>query len=437
MDLAHGIGSGADLPISVGAAALGGALAVAISFAVLAVAWRRPRLSHVGGRPLPVLTSLVDGRAVRTGLRLLGLVLFGFVVWSAAVGPDDPGVNPGFGLVFVLLWVGLVPASLLAGPVIKAISPVRTIHLVVSRIIGRPTTDGVVAVPPWVGYWPAAGTLLAFTWLELVSPNSTDLTGLRALLMAYVVVTVLGACVFGEVWLERADPFEVYSSLTARMSPWSRDESNRVVLTNPLRNLAALPVGSGLVAVVAVLLGSTAFDSFAGSTRWLRFTQATDFDVTLLESGLLLGTILTVAVVFVAATAPPTRWAGGVPAAAPARYAHSLLPIVLGYVVAHYLTLFVETGQSTLIQMSDPLGRGWDLFGTADRQVDLWLSLHPTFLASTKVTAIVLGHLLAAIAAHDRALTDLPQQRRISAQVPLLAVMVAYTFGGLTLLLGG
>lgn len=87
--------------------------------------------------------------------------------------------------------------------------------------------------------------------------------------------------------------------------------------------------------------------------------------------------------------------------------------------------------------MNDPLGRGWNSFGTAGDQVNLWLSLHPTFLATVKVTAIVTGHLLAALTAHDRALRDLPARHRVTAQLPLAAIMVAYTFGGLTLLLGG
>ena len=37
----------------------------------------------------------------------------------------------------------------------------------------------------------------------------------------------------------------------------------------------------------------------------------------------------------------------------------SLLPIVLGYVVAHYATLLIVEGQRTAINFSDPLGRGW------------------------------------------------------------------------------
>ena len=50
------------------------------------------------------------------------------------------------------------------------------------------------------------------------------------------------------------------------------------------------------------------------------------------------------------------------------------MPIIVGYMVAHYLSYFVEYGQNTLIQLSDPFSRGDDYLGTADLQVSYWLS---------------------------------------------------------------
>jgi hypothetical protein len=122
--------------------------------------------------------------------------------------------------------------------------------------------------------------------------------------------------------------------------------------------------------------------------------------------------------------------------AVPRLFAHSLVPIIVGYVVAHYLTFFVETGQQTLIQASDPLSNGSNLFGTADWKVNYWLSTHPATLATIKVLAIVTGYVLGAIAAHDRAIRLLPPRQHATGQLPLLAVMVLYTFTGLYLLFG-
>lgn len=111
-----------------------------------------------------------------------------------------------------------------------------------------------------------------------------------------------------------------------------------------------------------------------------------------------------------------------------------MVPIIVGYIVAHYLTFFVEYGQTTLIQLSDPFSRGDDFLGTGDLQINYWLSEHPTFLAVTKVVGVVLGHVVGVIAAHDRAIRLLPARHHLTGQLPLLVAMVGFTAGGLYLL---
>jgi hypothetical protein len=120
----------------------------------------------------------------------------------------------------------------------------------------------------------------------------------------------------------------------------------------------------------------------------------------------------------------------------PALFAHSIVPIIVGYVVAHYLSFFVEIGQQTVIYLSDPMVNGSNLLGTADWQVSYWISSHPTFLAVVKVLSVVTGHVLGVIAAHDRAVKLLPRRHQLTGQLPLLFVMVFYTITGLYLLFG-
>lgn len=120
--------------------------------------------------------------------------------------------------------------------------------------------------------------------------------------------------------------------------------------------------------------------------------------------------------------------------ALPDLFAHSVVPLVVGYIAAHYLTYLVEYGQRTLMQLSDPFTRGDDYLGTADLQVNYWLSTHPTFLAVTKVVVVALGHVVGVVAAHDRAIKLLPQRHQLTGQLPLLVAMVGFTVGGLYLL---
>jgi hypothetical protein len=433
----HGIGGAKDLPIPAEFAIAGAAAALAVSFIVLALAWRTSRFdAATSGRPLPRwVTVAVESAWFSTTLRLLGMAFFLYVGWAAVAGPDLR-VNPTFGVFYVLLWVGVVPASLLFGPFYKAVNPARTLHLVLARTTGGDPEDGLVTLPRWVGYWPAALGLLAFVWLELVYPASTYLAAVRLWVLAYLVIVVLGAVVFGSGWIDRADPFEAYSTLVGRLSLFGRRADGVLVLRSPLGNLDGTPAAPGLVGVVAVLFGSTAFDSFKESPFWLQLTQSSATPAVLLDTVALLAACGLVAGSFALATVltgVEDRTRRG---RLPDLFAHSVAPIIVGYIVAHYLSYFVEVGQQTLIQLSDPLGRGDDYLGTADWQVSYWLSTHPTFLAVVKVLAVVTGHVLGVIAAHDRAIKLLPRRHQLTGQLPLLFVMVFFTVGGLYLLFG-
>ncbi|HEX6248408.1 MAG TPA: hypothetical protein VFZ64_11095, partial [Nocardioidaceae bacterium] len=217
---------------------------------------------------------------------------------------------------------------------------------------------------------------------------------------------------------------------------FGRREDGTLVLRSPLANLDTVVPGPGLVAVVSVLFGSTAFDSFKDSNVWLQFTQTTTLPVTWVNTGVLLAFCALVGLSFVVATTAVAPRAGVRRGDLPALFAHSVVPIIVGYMVAHYLTYFVESGQQTLIQLSDPMNNGANLLGTAGWQVNYWLSSNPTFLAVTKVLAVVTGHVLGVIAAHDRAVKLLPKRHQLTGQLPLLVVMVFYTVTGLYLLFG-
>jgi hypothetical protein len=436
MVFAHGIGGSQDLPISLPFALAGAGAALAVSFIVLMLAWRTPRFhADTAGRPLPAgLARAVDGGVVSGVLRGLGLLFTAYVTWAALAGPDNLA-NPTFGVVYVILWVGIVPSSLLFGPFYRAVNPVRTLHLLVSKVTGGDPGEGVLRLPSWVGLWPASLGLLAFVWLELVSPDQAFLWTVRLWFAGYFAVVFVGAAIFGDRWIAAADPFEAYSTLVGHLSPWGRTADGTLVVRSPLQNLDGVPPMPGLLAVVAVLVGSTAYDSFQDSLPWVRFSQRLAVDDVLLGTLALVAFCVVVAGLFALASvaAPPTE--GVRRSHLPRLYAHSLVPIVVGYMVAHYLSYFVEVGQQTVIYLSDPMVEGANLLGTADLQVNYWLSLHPTFLATAKVVAIVSGHVLGVIASHDRAMRLLPLRHRLTGQLPMLMVMVFYTVSGLYLLL--
>ena len=430
----HGVGGAKDLPISPELAIAGAVAALTVSFTVLALAWRNPRYdAATSGRPAPAgLARVVDAPAFRLALRAVGLVLLGYAAVAAVLGRDLL-TNPLFGMFYVWWWVGLVPASLLLGPVWKAISPVRSINGFFARISGGDPEEGVFAYPERLGHWPAAAGLLAFVWIELVYPYGNELGPVRLWCATYLAVMLLGGALFGNTFYARADPFEVYSSLVARVSVWGRRDG-ALVVRSPLANLDTVPVRPGLVAVVAVLFGSTAFDSFRDSSRWVTFVQDASVPALLLNNLALLGFCVGVGLVFALGCVLTGVGRDQRRTKLPNLFAHSVVPIIVGYIAAHYLTYLVETGQDTLIKASDPLGTGADLLGTGDWSINYWLSYHPTLLASIKVLAVVLGHVVGVIAAHDRAVRILPPRHQLTGQLPLLVAMVAFTVGGLYLL---
>jgi hypothetical protein len=115
-------------------------------------------------------------------------------------------------------------------------------------------------------------------------------------------------------------------------------------------------------------------------------------------------------------------------------FVHTLVPIAMVYVAAHYLTFLLFEGQATFYLMSDPLGEGWDLFGTADRAIDYtYLSQNATWYL--QVAFVIVGHVAALILAHDRALVLYRDPKlAVRSQYWMLAVMVGFTSLALWLL---
>ena len=429
--LAHGVGSRSDLPIPLSFALYGAAMAVLISFAALVVLWRQAKLTdgQADGIALPAgLQAVIDAGAVRRGLQAVMLLLALFVTAVALRGPAATNDNLAPYVVYVTLWVGLIPASLLLGPVWRVVNPLRLLHRLLAPLAGPAPSPHVL---DRLGYWPAAVSLTVFVWLELVYPNRTDPRTVGTFLVVYACAQLAASMWFGERWFSRGDGFEVYSALLGRLSPLGRRSDGRLALRNPLRNAATLRSDRGLAAVAIVLVGSTAFDGLSRTQYWVQGPGAAND--TFSGTVGLLAMIAITAALYVSATAANGALARQRPGEQPRRYAHTVLPIAAGYAVAHYFSLLLLDGQATWILASNPFGvDGVDLFGTYGNAVNYTL-LSTSTIAYVQVGAIVLGHVLGVVLAHDAALRA-KAKARAGEQLPLVAAMIAFTVGGLALL---
>lgn len=431
---AHGIGSRADLPLPLPLALAGAGVAVAVSFVLVITVWPEPAL-HGGrsGRPLPARVSkLLDSAALRVTLRVFGLFVTAWVAAAAWFGPDD-ALNPTAAMVYAVFWVGVVAVgSAVFGPLWRMLNPLRTVHAGISRVLRVDPRTGLKAYPQRLGYWPAAVALGTFLWLELVAPSRASTVTIREYATAYAVVMLIGASVFGDRWFARADGFEVLSSLFGRLSVLGRRDDGVLVWRNPLAGLDQLPLAAGLMGVIVVALGGTAYDGLSAEPWWQRTTD--EFPDVIAGTLGLLVVITVVGAIFVSATMLTSLGAPDIPRLQlPGRFAASLVPVVLGYTVAHYFSLLVFAGQLAIIDLSDPFGTGANLLGTGGRGVDYRL-LTPTVVAWVQVVSVVGGHIAGVVLAHDRAVSLFPRGRAVVGQIPLVAVMLVFTMAGLWLL---
>jgi hypothetical protein len=231
--------------------------------------------------------------------------------------------------------------------------------------------------------------------------------------------------------------FTVYFGLLSRLSPF-RLREGRLAVRRPLDDVAREGDPPGTVAFVAVMLGSVAFDGFGRTSFWqdrlFRIeTESAAFAFNLL--GLVLG-VGAVAAAFVVAVELARRL-GGRRGRLEHVFAGTLIPIALAYVVAHYATLLLVAGQLAIPLASDPLGYGWDLFGTLDYRINVQ-PLSADAIWYLQAGALIVGHVIGLVLAHDKALAVFGTTRvALRTQYPLLALMILYTVGGLWLLSRG
>ncbi|MEX2394913.1 MAG: hypothetical protein WD826_10590, partial [Actinomycetota bacterium] len=357
MILAHGVGGRADLPLSLTLVSYAASAILLVTFGALAWLWPRPRWQEpIAGATLPKGLD-VGLRAIAIPVRIAIFAFFALAVVASFIVPPTFARSIAPFAVYVILWVGFLFASGLIGDLWAAIGPTSAL----ARLRLRAERDYTF------GHWPAAAGLIAFTWLELV--YSIENNGARPLAVAltiYIVATLVGCLLWGRTWLREGDLFGATFRLLSYMAPFYRDDAGKLRVRPPLVGLPGMPVTRGTVALVMVALGSTTFDGFSRTRVWLSLAG---------DGGLIinsLGLIWTIGAVYalyrLAVSAMPML--AGIakderdPDAMAESFLHSLVPIAFAYAVAHYFSLLVFEGETTVGIASDPFGRGWNLFGT-------------------------------------------------------------------------
>ena len=426
--LAHGVGGRSDLPIPEWQAAGGAAVALVLSFAALGLLWHHPRLRSMsaGRRMAPSVVGIAHFLA--KVLRVVVLLVFLVVLAAGLVGAVDTARNISPVSVYIIFWVGVPVASVLAGPVWRAVSPWETLGRIAS---GSPGGEA----PGWLtSGWAALVPISIFHWLELAFHDGASPRVIGWLGLAYTVGLMAISRRWGWEEARKAEGFGVLFDAFASLSPFRRDGSGGLLVRSPFVGVAELASSPALLSVLLAALGGTAFDGISRTSAWSDLMAGrTGWEATAVSTVGLIWIVVLVGFVYHLACRAGGRITGDTDFAV--RFGISLVPILVGYDLAHYFSLLFLEGQAFIALVSDPLGRGWNLFGTVDHAIN-WTLISTTAVGWVQLGSIVVGHMVAVLVSHDRAVEEWKPVVALRSQYPMLGAMVAYTVLALFLIAG-
>jgi len=467
--LAHTGEGGFVLLLPTGYYLLGGTAAVAASFLLIALVpgdrlrwFAEARLTLA---MLPAGNRMRIARGLANTLATLLLILLLLIGYFGNTDPLDNLLPLG---IWTLWWVGLVVLQAVLGDVWSWLNPWVVPAALLGRLLDRGDTSPLWRYPEWLGYWPASIAFLIFAWFELVYPAPADPTRLAEAATCYSLWTIAGIACFGaQAWLGRAEPFSIFFSLIARLSPFvvTQGVTTQDVMTQERAGLrrcrlawpgagllgaAPLPVSGVLFILLA--LAAVTFDGLGSTFWWLGIGGVNPLEfpgrsavIGFMTLGLAASWASLAGLYFAAI------WLGGKlaramggdqarlsTAAAAGALVISIMPISIAYHIAHYLTDFLVNIQDVWVAISDPFERDWDLFGTAGYHVTTAMlsDYHSVRLIwNIEAAVIVLGHILAVALAHliGRRLWGEGRAVRVR-EAPLAVLMIFYTLFGLWLL---
>jgi uncharacterized membrane protein len=412
--MAHAFGERYDLPLPLALWLVAAALTVALSFAVFAAALRRPA-SYCSLRFVRLHPLVLGALRAASLCVLLSLVAAGFF------GTQDPFRNLAPAFVWIAWWIGFTYLCMVLGDLWALINPWNLLR-----------TRGFLRLPAATGVWPALALLVAFAWIEVVWHDNAVPANVAWLALGYSLATWAGMVVFGaDEWLRRCEVFTVYFGFVSRLAPLELGGDGAVRVRAPAGGLLDPDgVSPSEATFVIVMLAIVTFDGLRETPLW----TVDDAHWAAAATAGLLATPCVFALAIYGVCVLMGRLSGASAGELARLFVPTLLPIALAYHVAHYLTYLLITGQVVIPLASDPLGRGWDLLGTARYQVSAGI-VGARFAWYTSVIVIVAGHVLAMYAAHRLALARFSEPRAARrSQYPLAALMVGYTMLSLWIL---
>jgi hypothetical protein len=415
-------------------------------------------------------------------VRVLAVGLFVTLLIAGLIGQQTPTENIAPTLVWIIWWGGLVSVAAVCGNLWALINPWKILYDWAAWCSGRvfgARQSPYVPYPHALGVWPGVFLFGVFAWIMLVYEDAAIPARLSMIILLYSGITWSGMFLFGkEVWLRYGEAFALLFRWVCRFAITEVRVTDAAVTTAcrlncrnrqgdsidccacfarvqpSQRQWNLRPVAAGLLQdetvsfsemmFVLVLLGTVMFDSLLATPLWVDIETALQgylpgdrqmqrllirtlgllgLPLLLLECYALIGMLMAVA------SGQRVPWVG-----LARRFIVTLIPIVIAYHLSHSLALLLVQGQAILPLLSDPLGWGWDVFGSADYRINSGM-VGARFTWLTVVVTMVAGHMIAISLAYLVALRTLRERTLVQrSQYPMLAVLVASAMIGLWLL---
>jgi hypothetical protein len=389
----------------------------------------------------------------RPTIGVLSVCIFVSLVSIGVLGSQNTFRNLLPVAIWVIWWVGFVYFTALFVNIWNLVNPWAFCFRVTEHIIGKEIK--LASYPSWLQFWPAALFLFAFLWIELIWPNKETPENLSILIIFYSFVTWVGMTIYGlNSWLKYAEVFTVFFSLMGKFAPVQFSGDRKSVSLQPyaLGLFNRAQPSMSMVLVIIILLAGLSFDGFMTTDVWLKFqtyilgVDSFNFTFQLLyryfgslqlvleTAGLVLAIILFFGVYTLACAATKillerSNSIGKSQLSLESVIRHfvlTLLPIAIGYHVAHYLSYLLIAGQLAIPLLSDPYNLGWDLLGTNGYRINIGIINAKTAWNVTLVS-IITGHVLSMFLSHRQTLELATTNNRSLIQVPMVGLMILYT----------
>ncbi len=443
----------------------------------------------------PPLRRLLSWRLFPFLPRAVLAALFLLVIAAGLFGNQNPAMNIAPLLTWTVWWTGLIFAVLYFGKAWCTVCPWDALAGWAERLkFWGPRGAGQGLALPWPkplrNIWFAVALFVGLTWIELgmgitLIPRATAWVALGMLGLAVVSAFLFErkafcryACLVGRV----SGLYALFSAVEVRASSgvcaecktadcWKGNERGdgcptfeypRAMKLNTYCTMCAecfktcpggsmalrlRPWGADLAvegkprsdeAVLAlILLSMTAFHGLTMTPSWVALQEAaraaTGWSFAGVFTALMAASLVLPCLIYGALAWLSARWGKVEFRDLWVRFAYALLPIALFYHLAHNAEHFLMEGPKLLALVSDPFGRGWNLFGTALWTVPPLVSLEG--LWQIQILFVLVGHLYSLwITAQTARRLVAGGGGVLAVQGPMLAAMVAFSWASLWLL---